>query len=101
MGKHIIYRAGKKALSKIRDNGLHPENIKVIAGAAGGPKWLILGHLDRFLFTAILMLPIHGQYLNMSKMFLGPWKVFLGCLRVVVCFSSRLHRYTVLHMVLI
>jgi len=52
MGKHIIFRAGKKALSKIRDNGLDPESIKVIAGAAGGPKWLILGHLDRFLFTA-------------------------------------------------
>lgn len=51
MGNPLIFRAGKKALVTIRDNGLNPENIKVITGAAGGPKWLILGHLDRFLFT--------------------------------------------------
>ena len=51
MGKQIIFRAGKSALTRIRDEGLNPDRIKVMAGAAGGPKWLILGHLDRFLFT--------------------------------------------------
>ena len=30
--------------------GLSPDHVKVVAGAAGGPKWLILGHLDRLLF---------------------------------------------------
>ena len=30
--------------------GLAPDDVKVVAGAAGGPKWLILGALDRFLF---------------------------------------------------
>jgi len=47
----LIFRAGPKALLKIKDGGLHPADVKVVAGAAGGPKWLILGHLDRFLFT--------------------------------------------------
>ena len=45
--------AGKKALASVRDCGLRGDDIKVIAGAAGGPKWLILGHLDRYLFTSL------------------------------------------------
>jgi hypothetical protein len=39
--------AGKKARDIIRDEGLRPERIKVLAGAAGGPKWLVLHGLDR------------------------------------------------------
>ena len=51
MGKNLVFSAGPKALTKIKDNGLRADDVKVMAGAAGGPKWLILGHLDRFLFT--------------------------------------------------
>ncbi len=46
--------AGEKALAQIRDSGLRPDDIKVVAGAAGGPKWLVLSHLDRALFTSWL-----------------------------------------------
>ncbi len=46
--------AGKTALSIIRDEGLRPERIKVLAGAAGGPKWLILSRLDRFIIPEFL-----------------------------------------------
>ena len=42
--------AGPKALAHIREHGLRPEHIGVIPGAAGGPKGLILGALDRFIF---------------------------------------------------
>ncbi len=42
--------AGKKALSILRDEGLKPDRIKVMAGAAGGPKWLVLHGLDRAVF---------------------------------------------------
>ena len=52
MGNHksdFIVQAGPKALEIIREEGLHPERIKVVAGAAGGPKWLVLYHLDRLL----------------------------------------------------
>ncbi len=28
--------------------------VKVIAGAAGGPKWLLLHHLDRVIFSSWL-----------------------------------------------
>ena len=43
--------AGKKAFAQIKDNGLTPDDIKVVAGAAGGPKWLILANLDRAVFS--------------------------------------------------
>ena len=48
--KNINLWAGKNAYAKIKDSGLTPDDVKVVAGAAGGPKWLILANLDRALF---------------------------------------------------
>jgi len=48
--KNINLWAGKNAYAKIKDSGLTPDDVKVVAGAAGGPKWLILANLDRTLF---------------------------------------------------
>lgn len=48
--KNITLWAGKNALAKIKDAGLSPDDVKIVAGAAGGPKWLILADLDRVLF---------------------------------------------------
>jgi hypothetical protein len=39
--------AGPQALDIIRDEGLRPERVKILVGAAGGPKWLVLHGLDR------------------------------------------------------
>ncbi|MFZ2041925.1 MAG: patatin-like phospholipase family protein [Desulfobacterales bacterium] len=50
MPSTLCIQAGARALAILRDGGLKPETIKVVAGAAGGPKWLILSHIDRFLF---------------------------------------------------
>lgn len=50
MLKHINLRAGESALAKIKDAGLSPDDVKIVAGAAGGPKWLVLANLDRALF---------------------------------------------------
>lgn len=47
----LVYLAGETAFSHIQDRGLSPGDIRVIAGAAGGPKGLILSGLDRALFT--------------------------------------------------
>ena len=41
--------AGEDALARIREEGLTPAMVQVMAGAAGGPKWLVLYHLDRFI----------------------------------------------------
>ena len=50
MQDKLVFLAGARALEKVRDGGLCPDDIKIVAGAAGGPKWLILGQLDRVLF---------------------------------------------------
>lgn len=47
--KHLKIRAGKSALSHIQQQGLKQEDIKVLLGASGGPKWFVLHHLDRYL----------------------------------------------------
>ena len=51
MTDNLVFYAGRKAFEIIRDEGLGPDRISVVAGAAGGPKWLVLRHLDRVLFT--------------------------------------------------
>jgi len=50
----ISFYAGPKALSSIRDKGLAQDDVNVMAGAAGGPKWLVLNHLDRVIFSSWL-----------------------------------------------
>jgi len=50
MLQNVNLWAGKNAYAKIKDSGLAPDDVKVVAGAAGGPKWLILANLDRALF---------------------------------------------------
>ena len=63
--------AGPKAFDHIQRNGLRAEHIGVIPGAAGGPKGLILGPLDRFIF--------------------GEWLPQSDCLG---CFALRMRVYT-------
>ena len=47
MYDNIEIFAGEKAAEIIRNKGLKEENIKVIAGASGGPKFLVLNGLDK------------------------------------------------------
>jgi len=46
----IAVYAGKSALAEIQKNGLSSDQIKVFAGASGGPKWFTLFGLDKYLF---------------------------------------------------
>ena len=46
----LVIRAGATAKRVIEQDGLHPDQFKVMAGAAGGPKWLALAGLDRYFF---------------------------------------------------
>lgn len=52
MSKNLIFLAGKKAFSFIKSKGFSPDSVKILAGAAGGPKWLVLNHIDRVLFSS-------------------------------------------------
>lgn len=42
--------AGREARLHLQRQGLHSADVRVVAGAAGGPKGLVLGPLDRFIF---------------------------------------------------
>lgn len=46
---------GAGAAAHIAEHGWRGADIDVLLGASGGPKWLILGHLDRLLFADFLM----------------------------------------------
>lgn len=54
MNEKLSFYAGEKALVQIRDKGLSPEMVTVMAGAAGGPKWLVLYGLDHYIFSTWL-----------------------------------------------
>jgi len=82
--------AGPKALAHIREHGLRPEHIGVIPGAAGGPKGLILGPLDRFIFGE--WLPQSSQPVHLVGASIGAWRMSTACLNDPVAAFERLER---------
>ncbi len=46
---------GSHAATHIAEHGWRGADVSTLIGASGGPKWLILGHLDRLLFEDFLM----------------------------------------------
>ncbi len=53
-GRSLSIQAGPDALALIRDEGLRPERVRIVPAASGGPKWLVLSALDRYLFGTFL-----------------------------------------------
>lgn len=51
MSRYINFKGGHKACQLIRDRGLSSDHIKIMAGASGAAKWLVISDLDRFLFS--------------------------------------------------
>jgi hypothetical protein len=70
--------AGPKALAHIREHGFRPEHVGVIPGAAGGPKGLILGPLDRFIFGD--WLTQSSQPVDLVGASIGAWRMATACL---------------------
>ena len=82
--------AGPKALAHIRTHGLLPEHVGVIPGAAGGPKGLILGPLDRFIFGQ--WLPQSSQPVHLVGASIGAWRMATACLNDPVAAFEQLER---------
>lgn len=84
--------AGPAARRQIEKNGLQAADIGTIPAAAGGPKGLLLGSLDRFIF---------GHWLTQSKQpvhlvgaSIGAWRMATACLDDPVAALLRLeHDY--------
>ncbi|MBN2298945.1 MAG: patatin-like phospholipase family protein [Deltaproteobacteria bacterium] len=51
MNGDLLFLAGKNAWKRIHDGGLGPEDVSVVAGAAGAAKWLIISELDKVIFS--------------------------------------------------
>jgi hypothetical protein len=79
-------------MAHIEAQGLKPEHIGVIPGAAGGPKGLILGPLDRFLFGE--WLPQSTQPIDLVGASIGAWRMATACLDNPIMGLERLsHDY--------
>ena len=50
MTRSLVLRAGPLARRLIEQDGLTPDSLAALGAPAGGPKFLILTHLDSFLF---------------------------------------------------
>jgi hypothetical protein len=76
--KALEVRAGPRARLWLRERGLHPHDVGVIPGAAGGPKGLVLNPLDRFLFGSWLVSA--PQTLHLVGASIGAWRMACACL---------------------
>ena len=70
--------AGPAARRHIERHGLAPAHVGVIPAAAGGPKGLILGPLDRFIFGQGL--PQCAQTVNLVGASIGAWRMATACM---------------------
>ena len=76
--KALRIYAGPKARQHIADHGLRPQDVRVVPGAAGGPKGLVLGPLDRFIFGE--WLASSNQPVHLVGASIGAWRMATACL---------------------
>jgi len=65
--------AGQTAAKRIEENGLTPELVRLVMGASGGAKWLVLKGLDQFVFGD--WLPKAQQTIPMIGSSIGSWRI--------------------------
>ena len=70
--KWLKIKAGKVAYEKLLQNGLRKEDIRIMPGAAGGPKWLIQYALDKYFVDEFL--PGHTRNIHFIGGSIGAWR---------------------------
>ena len=73
MGIQLL--AGASALADIKHNGLSAKRIKLMVGASGGPKWLMLSRLDQYISEHFL--PQADQTIDLLGSSIGAWRMAL------------------------
>ena len=90
--KALQIYAGPKALAHLRREGLQSGDVAAVPAAAGGPKGLILGPLDQFIFGQ--WLPQSSQPVHLVGASIGAWRMATACLNDPVAALQRLeHDY--------
>lgn len=74
----LSFRAGKRALARIRERGLQPADVSILPGAAGGPKGLGIQGLDLALFGD--WLPRAPRERTLIGASIGSWRFASACL---------------------
>jgi hypothetical protein len=82
--------AGPLARRHVQQHGLRPADVGVVPAAAGGPKGLILGPLDRFVFGDWLARTDHVVHLVGAS--IGAWRMATACLHDCVHAFERMQR---------
>lgn len=75
----LTLRAGPAARAALADGGLSPARIGALAGAAGGPKWLVLSALDQYLFGDWLNQDGASQPVDLIGSSIGAWRFAAAC----------------------
>ena len=88
--KALRLYAGPDARRHIELHGLQPQAVGAIPAAAGGPKGLILGPLDRFLFGE--WLPHSEQSVHLIGASIGAWRMATVCLNHSATALQQLER---------
>jgi hypothetical protein len=70
--------AGPRARARLAERGLRASDVRVIPAAAGGPKGLILGPLDQFIFGE--WLAGSQQEVHLLGASIGAWRMATACL---------------------
>ncbi len=70
--------AGPRARQRLREQGLQPQDVRIIPGAAGGPKGLVLNPLDQYLFGD--WLPRAGGVVHLAGASIGAWRMASACM---------------------
>lgn len=82
--------AGTGALAHLKTQGLAPAHVRTIPAAAGGPKGLILGPLDRFIFGQWLLQS--QQKVDLVGASIGAWRMATACLDDCMAAYARLEK---------
>jgi hypothetical protein len=86
--KALKLYAGPTALAHLHKQGLQPQDVRTVPAAAGGPKGLILGPLDRFIFGD--WLSRSTQPVDLVGASIGAWRMATACLDDSVAAFKRL-----------
>jgi hypothetical protein len=90
--KALNIYAGPAALAHLHLHGLRPQDVRAVPAAAGGPKGLILGPLDRYIFGD--WLARSTQPVDLVGASIGAWRMATACLDdSAVAFQRLEHDY--------
>jgi len=70
----LTLRAGPDAIRLLLERGLRAADVNIIPGASGGPKWLAIAGLDRYLFSEFLAAP-RTRPLHLIGSSIGSWRM--------------------------